>query len=112
MTASWYLYLIRTGNGILYTGITTDVVRRLAQHERGLGAKALRGKGPLTMVFHCPAGDRGNALQWEYRIKQLTRKQKEQLIASQPQSLDDIWPNLRAAPAGPNEIRRPRILPD
>ncbi|WP_213990503.1 GIY-YIG nuclease family protein [Sodalis sp. dw_96] len=91
MSASWYLYLIRTGDGILYTGITTDLARRLGQHERGVGAKALRGKGPLTLVFHCPAGDRSNALQWEYRIKQLTHRQKEQLVAGQASTLEGMW---------------------
>ncbi len=94
MSTSWYLYLIRTGDGILYTGITTDVPRRLRQHERGVGAKALRGKGPLTLAFHCPAGDRSNALIWEYRIKQLTHRQKMQLVAGQAPTLEGIWSSL------------------
>ncbi|TKI08620.1 GIY-YIG nuclease family protein [Martelella alba] len=98
MTANWHLYVIRTGKGILYTGITTDVGRRLDQHARGAGAKALRGKGPLTLVFQCPAGDRRAALRWEYRIKQLNRRQKEQLIASGAQSLEAIWAKLRVEP--------------
>jgi len=100
MTTSWYLYLIRTGGGALYTGVTTDVLRRLEQHRRGRGAKALRGKGPLTLAFQCPAGDRGNALRWEYRIKQLTRTQKEQLVASQPPSLETAWNGLLPGNAG------------
>lgn len=41
----WHLYLLRTASGMLYTGITTDVARRLTQHQAGKGAKALRGKG-------------------------------------------------------------------
>ncbi|MEA9392918.1 GIY-YIG nuclease family protein [Acerihabitans sp. TG2] len=94
MTTCWYLYLIRTHGGALYTGVTTDVPRRLEQHRQGRGAKALRGKGPLTLAFHCPAGDHSNALRWEYRIKQLTRIQKEQLVAHQPPSLEDLWPSM------------------
>ncbi|HEY0207605.1 GIY-YIG nuclease family protein [Acerihabitans sp.] len=94
MTLSWHIYLIRTAAGALYTGVTTDVARRLAQHQRGDGAKALRGKGPLILVYHCPAGDRGAALRWEYRIKRLTRAQKELLVASQSPTLEDIWPSL------------------
>ncbi len=105
MTTSWYLYLIRTGSGALYTGVTTDVSRRLGQHQRGCGAKALRGKGPLTLAFHCPAGDHGNALQWEYRIKQLTRTQKELLVASQAQSLEGIWPSLQPGPARQRRLK-------
>ncbi|XBS70470.1 GIY-YIG nuclease family protein [Acerihabitans sp. KWT182] len=89
MSTSWYLYMIRTGDGRLYTGITTDVMRRLKQHEQGVGAKALRGKGPLTLVFHCPAGDRSRALRWEYRIKQLTHRQKERLAVGRAASLAD-----------------------
>ncbi|EDM2309692.1 GIY-YIG nuclease family protein, partial [Salmonella enterica] len=47
----WYLYLIRTADNALYTGITTDVARRYRQHQTGKGAKALRGKGELTLAF-------------------------------------------------------------
>ncbi|HFT5242627.1 TPA: GIY-YIG nuclease family protein [Yersinia enterocolitica] len=84
----WYLYLLRTASGMLYTGITTDVARRMAQHQSGKGAKALRGKGTLTLVFHCDAGDRSTALKLEYRVKQLTKQQKEKLVINQPSSLN------------------------
>ncbi|XTZ38925.1 GIY-YIG nuclease family protein [Salmonella enterica] len=77
----WFLYLIRTADDRLYTGITTDVARRLTQHQSGKGAKALRGKGTLALVFSAPVGDRSLALRMEYRIKQLTRRQKERLVA-------------------------------
>jgi len=100
MTTCWYLYLIRTRSGALYTGVTTDVPRRLEQHRQGRGAKALRGKGPLTLAFHCPAGDRGNALRWEYRVKQLTRIQKERLVACQPPSLESLWPSVLPGDTG------------
>ncbi|EOX0893156.1 GIY-YIG nuclease family protein [Escherichia coli] len=66
----WFLYLIRTADNKLYTGITTDVERRYQQHQSGKGAKALRGKGELTL-----------ALRAEYRVKQLTKRQKERLVA-------------------------------
>lgn len=79
----WFLYLIRCPDNRLYTGITTDVARRFAQHQRGKGAKALRGKGELTLVFSAPAGNRSEALRAEYRIKQLTKRQKEQLVAGE-----------------------------
>ncbi|PLR34981.1 GIY-YIG nuclease family protein [Chimaeribacter arupi] len=85
--ALWHLYMLRTAAGLLYTGITTDVPRRLTQHQCGKGAKALRGKGPLTLVFHCVIGDRSAALKAEYRIKQLSRGQKERLVSDQPQDL-------------------------
>ncbi|WP_080190148.1 GIY-YIG nuclease family protein [Salmonella enterica] len=76
----WYLYLIRTEDNALYTGITTDVARRYRQHQTGKGAKALRGKGELTLAFAAQVGDRSLALRIEYRIKQLTKRQKERLV--------------------------------
>ncbi|BCU92165.1 hypothetical protein B7R74_00155 [Yersinia pseudotuberculosis] len=87
----WHLYLLRTASGMLYTGITTDVVRRLAQHQAGKGAKALRGKGELTLVFHCEAGDRSTALKLEYRVKQLSKQQKEKLVIDQPRLLTTLF---------------------
>lgn len=73
---TWFLYLIRTADNKLYTGITTDVERRYQQHQSGKGAKALRGKGELTLAFSAPVGDRSLALRAEYRVKQLTKRQR------------------------------------
>ncbi|MBK4715157.1 MULTISPECIES: GIY-YIG nuclease family protein [Tenebrionibacter/Tenebrionicola group] len=81
--SDWSLYIIRTAHNQLYTGITTDVARRLLQHQAGKGAKALRGKGDLRLAFCQPLGDRSLALRLEYRIKQLSRAQKERLIADE-----------------------------
>lgn len=88
MNQRWQLYIVRTAAGVLYTGITTDVVRRIEQHQSGRGARALRGKGPLQLMFHCEAGDRASASRLEYQVKQLTRQRKLQLVACQPASLD------------------------
>jgi len=75
------LYIVRCADGTLYTGIATDVAKRLAEHESGpRGAKYLRGKGPLEVVFSAAAGDRAVASQLEYRVKQLSRMQKLELI--------------------------------
>ncbi|MGD9426877.1 GIY-YIG nuclease family protein [Pantoea sp. NSTU24] len=84
MNQRWQLYIVRTAKGSLYTGITTDVARRVAQHQSGRGARALRGKGPLELMFHCEAGDRASASRLEYQVKQLTRQQKLLLLAGQP----------------------------
>src|SRR5690606_28187196 len=52
----WFIYLVRSRPGHLYTGITTDVGRRLREHEAGrTGARSLRGKAPLTLAFSAPA---------------------------------------------------------
>ncbi|OON39270.1 hypothetical protein BTJ39_14630 [Izhakiella australiensis] len=90
---AWRLYILRTARGVLYTGITTDVTRRFALHQNGKGAKSLRGKGPLEMLFHTAAGDRASASRLEYRVKQLTRQQKLRLVAEQPPCLSD-WLRL------------------
>ena len=87
MDKAWHLYIVQTARGMLYTGITVDVPRRVQQHQNGTGARALRGKGPLTLVFHGEAGDRASASRLEYRVKQLTRPQKVALVNSQPADL-------------------------
>jgi putative endonuclease len=82
--SGWHVYMIRTAQGHLYTGISTDVDRRLAEHESGrAGARSLRGKGPLALVWQCPASDRSEASRLEYRIKQLSRRDKHRLVAGE-----------------------------
>lgn len=78
----WQLYLLRTRSGSLYTGISTDPLRRLRQHQGEIkgGARALRGKGPLTLVWTCHAGDRSQASVLEYQLKQLNKTDKERLV--------------------------------
>lgn len=75
------LYIVRCADGTLYTGIATDVGKRLAEHETSpRGAKYLRGKGPLQVVFSEVVGDRASASQLEYKVKRLSRGQKLALI--------------------------------
>ncbi len=76
----WHVYLLRCRDGALYTGIATDVDRRLREHQDGKGAKYLRGKGPLELVFEKAVGDRGLALSVECSIKKLSKAHKEALI--------------------------------
>lgn len=77
----WSLYLIRTGRDDLYTGITTDVARRLSEHKAGrIGAKYLRSKGPLTLVYQVELGNRAIASKAEYGVKKLSKRTKEQVV--------------------------------
>lgn len=78
----WSLYLVRTATGTLYTGISTDVARRFAEHQAGgpRGARSLRGRGPLELVYQQVVGDRGAALRLEWRVKRWSRAKKEALI--------------------------------
>jgi putative endonuclease len=79
---SWTVYILRTASGRLYTGITTDLARRLAQHRgaRPRGAKALRGDAPTGVAWSEPAADRSSASRREAAIKKLARADKLALI--------------------------------
>ncbi len=83
--SQWQLYLVRTASGSLYAGISTDPQRRLRQHQGELagGARALRGKGPLTLVWTFAACNRSHASMLEYQLKQLKKADKERLIQGQ-----------------------------
>jgi len=76
----WYLYLVRCGDGSLYTGISTDVARRFEAHTQNRGARRLRGRGPLQLVYSEAVGDRRQALRLEYRVKRLSKAEKERLV--------------------------------
>jgi putative endonuclease len=76
----WFLYLVRCKDGQLYTGITTHVERRLAEHQSGKGAKYLRGKTPLQLVFQKKIGSRSEALKIEALVKKWPKADKEKMI--------------------------------
>jgi putative endonuclease len=80
-TGAWHVYMLRTRAGHLYTGISTDPHRRLQQHETGkAGARSLRGKGPLQLVWQQAAADRSAASKLEAAIKKLAKSAKERLV--------------------------------
>ncbi len=82
--ATWYVYFVRCRNHSLYCGITTDVERRFAQHQAGKGAKALKGKGPLSLAWFQPVdGGRSAASKLELKIKKLPKATKERIVSSQ-----------------------------
>ena len=76
----WYVYILRCGDGTLYTGATDDVGRRLAAHRAGRGAKYTRGRGPLELVYAEEQPDKPAALRREAAVKKLRRPAKEALI--------------------------------
>ena len=85
--SAWTLYILRCADGSYYTGISTDVQRRLREHSgeagKNKGAKALRGKGPLQLAYQISVADKSEALKLEYRVKQLSRAGKESLVSGQ-----------------------------
>ena len=80
MESIWYLYILRCRDGSLYTGITTDVEKRLEAHRSGKGAKYSRGRAPLELVYREVCGTHSDALKRELEIKALPREQKLALI--------------------------------
>lgn len=80
MESNWYLYILRCADGTLYTGITTDVDRRLEAHRSGKGAKYTRGRSPLELAYREECGSHSDALKRELLVKKMSREQKEQLI--------------------------------
>ena len=106
MSPRWSVYLVRCATGALYTGIATDVARRLTDHRQaqGKGAKYLRGKGPLRLVFEKKIGAKGLALSVESHIKKLSKARKEALIG-QEHLINEIIVRARKDSAGPPRTR-------
>lgn len=77
----WYLYILCCGDGTLYTGITTDVEKRLAAHRAGKGAKYTRGRSPLELAYREECGTHSDALRREAAVKSLSREEKQRLIS-------------------------------
>ena len=77
---AWYVYMLRCGDGSLYTGSTTDVARRLREHQNGTGAKYTRARPPVSLAYTEEAPDRSTAQRREAAIKKLPRKRKLALI--------------------------------
>ena len=78
---TWFVYIVRTAAGALYTGISTDPERRLREHAGAArGARSLRGRGPLALVWRMQVPDRATASVLEARIKRLTRARKLALV--------------------------------
>lgn len=96
-SAVFSLYIVRCSDDTLYTGIAADVGKRISEHESSpRGAKYLRGKGPLRLVFSEEVGDRAAASTLEYRVKKLSRARKEAIIHGRA-SLRDLLGDLEPA---------------
>ena len=80
--ARWFVYILKCGDGTLYTGTATDVERRFREHRMGAGAKYTRGRKPVAIVYRQQFANRSRALRREAFIKQLDRMGKLELIRS------------------------------
>lgn len=80
-----YTYILKCKDGTLYTGWTNNLDKRLKDHNDGKGAKYTKTRRPVELVYYEEFELKEEAMKREYAIKQLTRKQKEELVAKQKQ---------------------------
>jgi putative endonuclease len=73
---AWYVYIVECSDGTLYTGISNHIVKRIREHNSGIGSKYTRGRRPVKLVARWNCIDKSQAAKMEYRIKGLTRKEK------------------------------------
>lgn len=76
--------MLRCADGSVYTGVTTDLPRRLAQHNAGKGAAYTRSRRPVALAWSAKAKDQSSALKRELKLKALSREEKLRLVASRP----------------------------
>ncbi|MFW6380911.1 MAG: GIY-YIG nuclease family protein [Bacillota bacterium] len=81
-----YTYIVECSDGSLYTGYTTDIERRLQEHNQQQGAKYTRGRAPVTLKYSEGFSSRSRAMQREYQVKQLSREDKLELIKGSSRS--------------------------
>lgn len=82
--ASWHVYMVRCADDSLYTGCTNDLLRRVAAHNAGKGARYTRSRGPVQVVWSVRVKDRSAALSREARVKRLSRAEKLVLLKKRP----------------------------
>lgn len=78
--SKFYVYILKCSDRTYYTGYTNDLEKRLACHNSGLGAKYTRGRLPVKMLWSKECESKGHAMSQEFKIKKLSRKEKENLI--------------------------------
>lgn len=86
---NWQVYIIVCSDNSLYTGITTDIERRLGEHKSGRGAKYFRGRQPVQLLYLESGHNLSTALSKEASIKKMERSKKCQLIASDTNEIMD-----------------------
>ena len=79
-SGNWFVYIVRCSDGTLYTGITTDLQKRVTTHNSKKGAKYTSTRTPVVLVWSTPSETRSTASKEEWRIKQLSRPEKLTLI--------------------------------
>ena len=80
----WWCYLVRCKDNALYCGITNDLMKRVRTHNSGKGSRSVIAHGlPVHLVWYEPFNTKSEAMKEEYRIKKLSKKNKEELISEE-----------------------------
>jgi putative endonuclease len=79
--ANWFLYILECCDGSFYTGVTTDIDRRLRKHQEGTASRYTRTRRPIVLVYQEECGTRSQSLERECAVKSLSRQRKEELIS-------------------------------
>jgi putative endonuclease len=79
--ANWFLYILGCCDGSFYTGVTTDIDRRLGEHQEGKASRYTRTRRPVVLVYQEECGTRSQSLARECAVKSLSRQRKEELIS-------------------------------
>ena len=88
ITKSWYMYVVKCSDSTLYTGVTTDISRRLSEHNSGKrGAKYTRSRLPVSLVYWDEHPDRSTAQRYEAAFKRLSRARKVEIISERVMTL-------------------------
>ena len=91
----WFVYLVECADSTLYCGVTTDVSRRLGEHNRGVASRYTRGRGPVTLIARASCSDRASAQVLEAAVKKLPREKKRAFLEDRdgksPGGLDEPW---------------------
>ena len=77
----YYVYIVKCSDGTLYTGYTTEIERRIEEHNLGQGARYTRGRTPVTLMHQETFSSKSKAMKREYAIKSLSRQEKQELIS-------------------------------
>lgn len=88
---SWYLYVVECADGTLYTGISTDVARRLKEHNAGRGAKYTAARRPVMLRVSWHFQDRRAAMLAETSLKRRSRERKQRLLKAAGDFRDGAW---------------------
>jgi putative endonuclease len=79
--AVWFLYILGCCDGSFYTGVTTDIIRRLREHQEGKASRYTQTRRPVVLVYQEECGTRSQSLARECAVKSLSRQRKEELIS-------------------------------